>query len=161
MSDESTQEPTAPTEPITEPNPAPAQHVDPAPEPESRPERQAARYRRELREAEKQRDKALDMLESARRAIISQHQAMERITQTARHDVIKGIDADTLESFFGENGTPDDEAITTYIADLTAKRPYMAAASRPNPDIMHIINGMKGEGTFRLKRDPLSAALRR
>ena len=139
----------------------PAKTQAETPEPESRPERQAARYRRKLRDAEAQRDAALSMLEAARRSIILNHPAMNKVIESARPDVIAGIDAESLERMFGENGKPDDEAITAHVRNLLSAKPYMASAGRPTQATRHIIDGAKGEGTFRIQRDPLAQALRK
>lgn len=139
----------------------PAKTQAETPEPESRPERQAARYRRELRDAEAQRDAALSMLEAARRSIILNHPAMNKVIESARPDVIAGIDPDTLDGMFDENGKPADEVITAHLQDLLAAKPYMTKRPVATQTVKHIIDGAKGEGTFRIQRDPLAQALRK
>lgn len=167
MSDENMQKTPAPTEPIAEPDPATAQPVEPAAEPptpetQTRPERQAARYRVELREAQAQRDAALAMLDQARRALIEKdNDIMSWVMSSARHDLTQAIPGEKLATFFDAQGQPDRDAIKEYVDSELERKPYLSCRNRLTDATKHIIRMHEGDGTFRLKRDPLKQALRK
>lgn len=125
----------------------------------SKANREAAKYRVELRKAEKERDEALAQLAAARRSILLSCEAMTQVEPTAREDLISEFDAETSAEFWHDDGTPNSDAITAAITAELERKPYMKKRAVMNPGIKNLIKGQNGLGHYRPHTDKLKTAI--
>ena len=112
-------------EPVTASQEAPA-----APEPDETPDdprgnREAAKYRKQLRETESERDGLRAALTAARLAVLSTHKAASQIAPTALVEAFTDPNA-----MFNPDGTVNSDAITAHLQQLRADKPHMFAPAR-------------------------------
>ena len=92
------------------------------------PNREAAKYRTQLREKESQLTDAQTRIERFQRREVERI-AAERLAQPA--DVL-AFGAE-LSAMIGEDGEVDAELVGTAVTDLTTSRPGLAKGARPGP----------------------------
>lgn len=135
-----------------------------APEPterENTPEngnREAAKYRTRLREAEAERDAVRGELETAaatverlQRALV-ERDAAEHLRDPA--DLWRYAEDASVADLLTEDGTPDPEKVSAVVSDILAERRHLARPRTPRPDMTQ-----GGTGTPPPPADPVAAFL--
>lgn len=115
-------------EPIaTQPEPTTAAAVGPeeTPDEDPRGNREAAKYRKQLRETETERDDLRAALTAARLAVLSGHKSASQIAPTALAEAFTDPNA-----MFSPDGTVNSDAIAAHLQQLRAEKPHMFAPAR-------------------------------
>lgn len=84
--------------------------------------REAAKYRRQLRDTEAERDTLRQQLDAARRSIVASSKAAARLDPAAREAAFADVDVNTM---FNNDGTTNTEAIQAHVQNLRTTAPYM------------------------------------
>lgn len=158
MNTETTDTPQAHEDAPTTREDAPQVHEDT--EHEKTPEtgnREAAKYRTRLREAEAERDTVRGELDTAHATVERLQRAL--VETTVASDLVDPADlwrhgGVEVSELLADDGTPDPEKVAAVVSDILAERRHLARPRTPRPDMTQ-----GGTGTPPAPADPVAAFL--